>query len=222
MRDMSKPQIVEDRFPDYDVLAKRWGPSWNEQTRQVIARRLSIGGKPRFFTREEFETLIAIAARIVPQPSTRPEIPVAALIDDKLHEGKSEGYREPSLPRDREAWQGGLKALDVEAKSAYGARFRKLSAADQDNLLNRMAKGELNDPAWKGMPSAVFFRKRMALDIVLAYYAHPTAWNEIGWGGPASPRGYVRVDYDERDPWEAAEVKDGDVAAARRKNRRVR
>jgi hypothetical protein len=32
----------------------------------------------------------------------------------------------------------------------------------------------------------------------------------------------VRMDYDERDPWEAAEVKDGDVAAARRKNRRVR
>ena len=23
----------------------------------------------------------------------------------------------------------------------------------------------------------------------------PTAWSEIGWGGPASPRGYVRMDY---------------------------
>ena len=37
----------------------------------------------------------------------------------------------------------------------------------------------------------------------------PTAWSEIGWGGPASPRGYVRMDFDERDPWEAAEAKDG-------------
>ena len=71
------------------------------------------------------------------------------------------------------------------------------------------------------MPPATFFKQRMARDIVHAYYAHPTAWNEIGWGGPASPRGYVRMGFDERDPWEAAEVKDGDVEAARRKNRRV-
>ena len=59
------------------------------------------------------------------------------------------------------------------------------------------------------MPSDAFFKMRMAHDIVLAYYAHPTAWSEIGWGGPASPRGYVRMDFDERDSWEAAEVKDG-------------
>lgn len=65
------------------------------------------------------------------------------------------------------------------------------------------------------------FKKRMARDIVLAYYAHPTAWSEIGWGGPASPRGYVRMDFNERDPWEAAEVKDGDIESAKRKNRRV-
>ena len=54
-----------------------------------------------------------------------------------------------------------------------------------------------------------------------AYYAHPTAWNEIGFGGPASPRGYVRMGFDRRDPWEAAEAKPGDEAAARRENRRV-
>ena len=57
------------------------------------------------------------------------------------------------------------------------------------------------------MSAKTFFKQRMAHDIVYAYYAHPTAWNEIGWGGPASPRGYVRMGYNERDPWEAAEVK---------------
>ena len=40
--------------------------------------------------------------------------------------------------------------------------------------------------------------------MVVAYYAHPAAWNEIGFGGPASPRGYVRMDFDRRDPWEAS------------------
>jgi hypothetical protein len=32
----------------------------------------------------------------------------------------------------------------------------------------------------------------------------------------------VRLDMDERDPWEAAEAKDGNEAAARRSNRHVR
>ena len=89
-------------------------------------------------------------------------------------------------------------------------------------LLERMQKGELRKPAWTDMTSDAFFKMRLARDIVLAYYAHPTAWSEIGWGGPASPRGYVRMDFDERDPWEAAEVRDGDIDAARRKNSRVR
>ena len=50
----------------------------------------------------------------------------------------------------------------------------------------------------------------------------PTAWSEIGWGGPASPRGYVRLDFNERDPWEAAEAGGGDEASVRRINRHVR
>jgi hypothetical protein len=59
------------------------------------------------------------------------------------------------------------------------------------------------------------------LDIVSAYYAHPTAWNEIGFGGPASPRGYVRMGLDRRDPWEAVEAKPGEEETARRENTRV-
>jgi hypothetical protein len=58
-------------------------------------------------------------------------------------------------------------------------------------------------------------------DVLHAYYSHPTAWNEIGFGGPASPRGYVRMGYDRRDPWEAVEALDGDEARARRDNRHV-
>jgi len=210
------------RFPGYDVLSKRRGLSWNDKTREVIARRLSIGSEPKFFTAHEFLMAVAAADRIVPQPPTRPRIPVAALIDLKLHWSQSDGYRLPGTPRDGDAWRLGLKALAAEARAAFDTPFHILMEADQDLLLARMQKGELRDRAWTDMTSDVFFRTRLAKDIVFAYYAHPTAWSEIGWGGPASPRGYVRMDYDERDPWEAAEVRDGDVEAARRKNNRVR
>jgi hypothetical protein len=213
--------LLAGRFPDYNVLRKRQTPSWNDKTREVIARRLTVGLEPKFFTPDEFETVKALAARIVPQPPSRPAIPVAALVDEKLNLRKQDGYRHAGMPREDEAWRRGLKALDSEAQHAYGARFRDLSGDNQDSLLARMQKGELSAKDWGSMKPKVFFNTRLARDLVFAYYSHPTAWSEIGWGGPASPRGYVRMDFNERDPWEAAEVSDGDVEAARRKNRRV-
>ena len=35
-----------------------------------------------------------------------------------------------------------------------------------------------------------------------AFYSHPWAWNEIGFGGPAYPRGYKNIGPDKREPWE--------------------
>lgn len=222
MHDTRRPSESGDRYPGYDVLAKWSGPSWNEKTREVISRRLAIGSEPKFFTAEEFVTVTAIAARIVPQPRGRAPVPIAGLVDYKLENEIMDGYRVPGMPRDGEAWRAGLKALDAEAHAAYQMRFSALAEPLQDVLLRRMQAGELKAAEWGELPPDVFFKKRMARDIVLAYYSHPTAWSEIGWGGPASPRGYVRLDFNERDPWEAAEAKQGDEESARRSNRHVR
>ena len=213
--------MTNNRYPGYDVLAKRYTPSWNEQTRRVIDRRLAIPREPRFLTQEEFATLTAIAGRITPQPRDRPPIPVAALIDEKLLQDRADGYRGEGMPREREAWRRGLRALNEEARQAHGITFDALAPAQQDALLAQGQEGALHNPAWGGMPVKTFFKQRLIRDIVLAYWSHPTAWNAIGWGGPASPRGYVRMGYDERDPWEAAEMKGDDPETARRKNRRV-
>jgi hypothetical protein len=68
------------------------------------------------------------------------------------------------------------------------------------------------------MSCQLFFQERVLHDIVGAYYAHPVSWNEIGFGGPASPRGYVRMGLDKRDPWEAAEfAQEGTDATGNRK-----
>ncbi len=211
---------MPDRYPGYDVLAKRHTPSWNEQTRRVIDERLALLHEPRFFSAAEFATLQAIVARVVPQPASRPPIPVAALVDDKLVRNRQDGYRPPELPRDREAWRRGLAAIEAEARAAHSTGFADLSGAQQDALLRHMEAGRSQATEWAGMPPKIFFKQRLLSDIVHAYWSHPTSWNEIGWGGPASPRGYVRMGYDERDPWEAAEAH-GDPEAARAANRRV-
>jgi hypothetical protein len=213
---------MRDLYPGYDVLAKRDTPSWNEQTRIVIDRRLAIDpDEHRFFTDTEWITLQAICAHIVPQPERANPVPIAAMVDLKMHEDIRDGYRDARMPRMQEAWRRGLAALDAEAQAAHGAPFHALPADRQDGLLAAMQKGELRHEAWSGMPSDAFFKMRIVTDVVKSYYAHPTAWNEIGWGGPAGPRGYVRMDFDRRDPWEAAEAKPAREDEAYRENRRV-
>ena len=210
-----------ERYPGYDVLRKWNTPSWNERTREVVAKRLAIAREPRLLSHKEFATLTAIADRITPQPNGREPIPIAALIEEKLLQGRHDGYRYEGMPREREAWERGLRAIDAEAMTEHGKPFTALNHLQQDALLKRVESGDAHDPAWGRMPPKSFFKLRVLSDIVRAYYLWPSAWNEIGWGGPASPRGYVRTDYDERDPWEATEVRDGDVETARARNRRV-
>lgn len=212
----------EARFPGYDVLAKRQGISWNEATRRTLDARLALRNEPRFFTPSEWQTLMALCDRIIPQPQDRQAVPLAALLDARLLSGRTDGFRRAKLPQQDEAWRRGLAALEAEARVRHGAAFHAIDIDEQDELLRKAQAGELAGAAWGDMSSAEFFAHRLVLDIASAYYAHPTAWNEIGFGGPASPRGYVRMDFDRRDPWEAAEAKPGQESQAQRDNLRVR
>lgn len=212
--------MMSARFPGYDVLAKRQSPSWNEKTRHVIDARLALPREPRFLSPEEFRTLEAICNRIAPQPADRPPIPLAAMLDAKLHENGGDGYRDHRLPPLREAWKKGLAGITAESRRRHNVGFAELEGAEQDALLRAVQDGKISGD-WDRMPPAVFFAKRLLFDIVTQYYAYPTAWSEIGFSGPASPRGYVRMDFDRRDPWEAAEAIPGNEAEARKANARL-
>jgi hypothetical protein len=214
---------MADRYPGYNVLNKRNSVSWNDQTRAVIDRRMAIDPEAhRFFTDGEWPTIRAICNRIVPQPPDRAQpAPVAAMVDEKLHGNSGDGYRDARLPAMRDAWRLGLAAIDAEAKASYRRRFHELTGTLQDDLLKGVQSGSVSGKAWQNLPPALFFTKRLLHDIVSCYYAHPCAWSEIGFGGPASPRGYVRMNFDRRDPWEAAEAKPGREQQALRENDRV-
>lgn len=212
---------MPDRYPGYDVLNKRDTPSWNAATRAVIDARLAIEDTPKFLKPEEWQTLRAVCDRIIPQASDRMSVPVAALVDRKLANDERDGYRDATSPPLREAWQRGLAALDAAALAQHQRRFHELTGDLQDTLLKAMQDNKLNGAEWRGMPSGAFFAERVAHDILAAYYSHPTSWSEIGFGGPASPRGYVRMYFNRRDPWEAVEAQPGHEAAARKANEHV-
>jgi hypothetical protein len=57
---------------------------------------------------------------------------------------------------------------------------------------------------WQRLPPSAAFAKVLQ-EVVAVYYAHPSAWAEIGWPGPASKRGYMRTGYGQRDPWQPSE-----------------
>ncbi len=54
------------------------------------------------------------------------------------------------------------------------------------------------------MPAHRFFMLVLQ-DVLEVYYAHPWAWDEIGFGGPAYPRGYMRLEGGMPEPWEVEE-----------------
>ncbi len=213
---------MTNRFPAYDVLSKHDGMSWNDPTRQAIDERLAIKDEPVFFTLDEYCVLQAVCDRILPQAEWENKIPLAAHVDRHLQINGASGTRYDPMPYDGEAWRIGLAALDAEAREIYGVPFPELWPENADALLTRCQNGELNNAAWGNVPPAMFFKRRILGDIPAAYYAQPAAWSEIGFGGPASPRGYVRMQANRRDPWEAVEAYPGTSGSAAKKNAGIR
>jgi hypothetical protein len=193
-------------YPGYDVLDKRDSPSWNEQTREAVRERLEEVPPRRFLSEAQWSLLEAIVARLVPQPERGQPVPIVPWVDDMLHRNHTPGYRYADMPPMREAWRKGLDAIAAEAIGRHGRRFEELPGEDQDGLLRDVQHNRVEARHWVGLPAGGFFLHHLLKDVVGVYYSHPDAWNEIGFGGPASPRGYVRLGLDERDPWEGQEV----------------
>jgi hypothetical protein len=192
-------------YVDYDVLAKWDTPSWDDQTREVLRKRLTEVPARRFFSDTEWQTLEAVCGRLVPQPERSDPIPIVPWIDEKLHHNWRDGFRYDDMPPLREAWRFGLEGIDHESRRRFGADFRSLVEANQDAVLRAIQAGDVHGEVWARLPAQRFFTTVLLKAVVGEYYAHPAAWSEVGFGGPASPRGYVRLGSNQRDPWEAPE-----------------
>ena len=190
-------------YPDYDVLKKWDTPSWNEQTRAVVRRRLDAVPERRFLTEAEWTLLEAVVARLIPQPDRDEPVSIVPWIDATLAENQGPGYRFADMPPMRDAWRQGLAGIAGEARERHGTDFCALAEDIQDALLRAIQQGQTDGRHWGDVPADRFFSELLLKQVTAIYYAHPAAWSEIGFGGPASPRGYVRLGFDERDPWEA-------------------
>lgn len=201
--------MTRPRYPHYDVLAKWNTPSWDDASRATVAHRLRTVPPRRFFGEDAWRTLWALCETAVPQDGRAEPVPIAPWIDEACVEHRTNGTRYDGLPDMREIWPRALAALDAEAQARCGAPFAELDASARADVVGAVGRGETRSPRWEGLDTVRVVRDVFLKEIVGVYYAHPTAWNEIGFGGPASPRGYVRLGPDAADPWEAREEREG-------------
>ena len=215
------PQM-HGRYPDYNVLDEV--EHWDEATRGVVLDRIDDVPPIRFFTDAEVRTLGAFCDQVMAQ-DREPKIPVLNMVDAKLFAGQGDGFRYADLPDDRETWRRVAVGLDAAARqqpddsgaaqsSEAGGRaggtpeaadFAGASEQVRQLVVQAFSEGELHGKVWDELPPARAWSVVMRA-VLSAFYSHPWAWNEIGFGGPAYPRGYARFGVGQRESWEGAPV----------------
>lgn len=200
------PRAQPGYYPGYDVLSQK--SFWDEATRNVVLNRVEKLPPIRFFTRDEEDLLKAVCDRIIPQDDRDDahRIPVVNFIDERLYQDRLDGYRYADMPPDQEAYRLGLRGISEIAERLYGKRFISLYPIDQEIILKTLhdSKPPADQEIWKRVPVHRFWQL-LVQEVVGIYYAHPYAWNEIGFGGPAYPRGYMRLENGDPEPWEVDE-----------------
>ena len=200
------PRAQPGYYPGFSTLSQQ--AFWDKATRDLVLDRVNNPPPLRFFTEVEIPLAQAVVDRILPQDDRDDahKVPILNYIDARLAQGRTDGYRFEGMPPDGEAIRLGLRAINMVAEHLYQQPFVDLRPDQQDGVLLTIHDGE--PPAaheiWERM-SVKHFWLLLVQDCAGAYYAHPYAWDEIGFGGPAYPRGYMRLENGQREPWEVDE-----------------
>lgn len=200
------PRAQPGYYPGFSTLSQQ--QFWDEATRRVILTRVQEIPPLRFFSAEEAPLMQAIIDRVLPQDDRDDDhkIPLLPFIDERLYNGSIDGYRYEKMPPDGEAHRLGLQAIDAIARHLRQKPFIELGPREQDEVLKTIHDGHPPAAAeiWRRMPVKHYW-SMLVRDVVQPYYAHPHAWDEIGFGGPAYPRGYMRQERGQPEPWEVDE-----------------
>jgi Gluconate 2-dehydrogenase subunit 3 len=193
------------RFPGFDVL--RQSRHWDDATTEVIAARMGPPAAIRFFTEHEADTATALFNLLLDQ-SGETIVPVTNMVDNRLLAGETDGWHYEDMAPDGDAWRLSLQWLDDDGHNLELKTFVELSIAQQKHVIQKVQ--DRDSQPWHGVPGVQVWSlwTRYACT---AFYSHPFAWQEIGFAGPAYPRGYKNIGVDRR---ESFEVKDAHPALA--------
>ena len=193
----------DGRFPGFDVLGQ--ARHWDEVTAEAVLARTGPPAAVKFFTEAEEPCARALLNLLTGQDGQDCEltVPVLEMVDSRLAAGETDGWRYDDMPEDGQAWRNTLALLDADARQLSGTPFADAPPADQARLVQ--AVQDLTSGNWHGLPAAHVWSlwTRYACT---AFYAHPFAWAEIGFPGPAYPRGYKNTGVGKLEPFEVGDA----------------
>lgn len=176
---------------------------WDSTTKEIVKKRLGPFPQNKFFSSKEAIYISIIAQHITYDDRENIIAWIVHHFDKKLYSQIGEGQRKPTTPPEKKLIRDGLRALDRVSKLVYKKDFGSLKKDEQVQILDQLAEGTAPQvPDWSNVPQKELFKK-LSTTIVSAYYSHPDIWSEIGYPGPAYPRGYIRIELNITDPWEA-------------------
>jgi len=196
---------VTGRFPGFEVLDQ--APHWDQVTKDLIEARVRPSPPAvTFFNDNERGCAHALLNDLTGQDRDDAPVPVTRMVEARLAAGETDGWRYDDMPEDGQAWRDTLGYLDADAQDRCGTSFADAAEADRHRLIQAVQDGSGED--WHGLPAKHVWSlwTRYACT---ALYAHPDAWAEIGFPGPAYPRGYKNIGVDKLEPYE---VRDADPA----------
>ena len=190
-----------DRFPGLDVLGQ--ARHWDSVTADLVTARLSPPPGLAFFAADQAACAGVLLNLLTGQEDDQ-EISVLHMVDARLAAGETDGWRYSDMPEDGQAWLDSLAFLDEDAAGRCGTTFAVAPQEDQLKLVQ--AVQDLASGTWHGLNAAHVWSlwTRYACT---ALYAHPLAWNEIGFSGPAYPRGYKNTGLDKLEPFEVRDAR---------------
>jgi|CZKL01.1.fsa_nt_gi hypothetical protein len=201
-----EPKTTPGYYPGFHTLNQQ--NYWDAATREVVLNRVNNFPPIRFFSAEEAATMQAVISRVLPQEDRTDgtQIPILPGLDERLFLNRIEGYRYEDMPSDQDAYRLGVKAIEAMAQELHDKPFHVLQTLQQETILQSLHDGEpiAGREIWRQMNIKRFWAMLVS-DCCTIYYAHPFAWDEIGFGGPAYPRGYMRLEEGEAEPWEVDE-----------------
>lgn len=200
---MERNERIKTHYPDYDVMNQE--DHWDDHTREIVHKRLDIPGQFQKLNGDEADIIRSMAALFVDDARSVLLDYIVKHFDAKMQSDIGQSDRKQNVPPQKELLRQGWEALDRLALTHYQQGFVSLSAEQQIHLLVGLENDTetLQTADGSPLPASDFF-KTMLTETVSAYYSHPLVWSEIGYGGPAYPRGYVRTELGLTDPWEAS------------------
>jgi len=190
-------------YPNFDVM--REAEHWDPHTREIVTNRLAPDtlSSLRFLSEHEGDTLFRLCAIMLDDERSSILSYVVHHFDSTLRADIGQAQRKTGVPKKSVVVRKGLAWLDAYCSGLYGASFAALKQDERQQIVRQLTENGVNVDLGNAQMTANEWLADMLTESVAAYYAHPSIWSEIGYAGPAYPRGYVRSEFGLTDPWEA-------------------